>query len=185
MSEVETAVQEQAQTGAGDAARQNAEEKRFTQAELDAIVKDRLERAGKKAADATAKAKADAEAAALAEQGKYKELHDAAAAKVTELEPFRERAERLEASLNKRWEAEKAIVPDYILPLLDKMPVDERLDYITENREKWTKSGPPNINAGAGGRKQGSGKSEDELKAEAQRLGVNPDAYVQYRSTVR
>jgi hypothetical protein len=174
MSEVETVVTEQAQTEpAGDATQQNAEERRFTQAELDAAIKDRLARAEKKAQEATAKAKAEAEANALKEQGKYKELHEAAAARVAELEPVKERAERLEAVLAKRWDNEKGNVPDYILPLLEKMPVDERLDYITDNREKWTKSGPPNINAGGNGGKPAA-RTEAEKNELAAIYGIDP-----------
>ena len=49
-------------------------EKKFSQADLDRIVQERLERAHKKTEEATAKAKSEAEAAALKEQGKFKEL---------------------------------------------------------------------------------------------------------------
>lgn len=49
-------------------------EKKFTQADLDRIVKERLDRERKKSEDAAAKAKADADQAALKEQGQFKEL---------------------------------------------------------------------------------------------------------------
>lgn len=146
---------------------------RFTQADVDRIVKERLERADKKAAEAAIKAKADLEAQALAEQGKFKELHDAAAARVTELEPFKAQAERYEAVLAKRWDAERKDVPDFLQPLLEKMPVDERLDYITENRSKWTKTAAPNLNGAGGGR--GDTRTEGERKALAAKYGVKPE----------
>jgi hypothetical protein len=150
------------------------EEPKFTQADVDRILKERLEREHSKAQKAAEKARADAEAKAMAEQGKYKELAEAAQGKVGELEPYKERAERLEAVLLKRWDTEKPSVPDYILPLLEKMPVDERLDYVTENREKWGgKSGPPNINAGAGTERRG-GRTEQEKAELAALYGVKP-----------
>lgn len=51
-----------------------AHEKKFTQADLDRIVKERLDRERKKSEDAAAKAKADAEQATMKEQGQFKEL---------------------------------------------------------------------------------------------------------------
>lgn len=48
----------------------------FTQADVDRIVKERLQRADAKAQTLAAKAKQEAEAAALAEQGKFKELYE-------------------------------------------------------------------------------------------------------------
>lgn len=54
-------------------------EKTFTQAELDAVIKDRLDRQQRAIDAKSAKDRADAEAAQLAEQGKYKELAETAA----------------------------------------------------------------------------------------------------------
>lgn len=69
------------------------DDKRFTQAELDAIVKDRLERERKKADETAAKTKADAEAAAAKEQGEWKKLAEQHEARVGELEPRVQTAE--------------------------------------------------------------------------------------------
>lgn len=52
-------------------------EKTFTQAELEAIVKDRLAREKRKADEKAEQARKDAEAEALKEQGKYKEMYEA------------------------------------------------------------------------------------------------------------
>jgi hypothetical protein len=178
MSEVETVVTGEAEVAAASVPEVTdtvkTEEARFTQADIDRIVKERLDREKANAAKQADKAAEAARAKALEEQGKYKELAEAAQGKVGELEPYKERAERLEAVLSKRWDAEKPGVPDYILPLLEKMPVDERLDYVTENREKWGgKSGPPNINAGAGTERRG-GRTEQEKAELAALYGVKP-----------
>lgn len=61
-------------------------DKTFTQAELDAIVKDRLDRQQRAITTQREKERADAEAAKLAEQGEFKKLAEAAEAKARTLE---------------------------------------------------------------------------------------------------
>lgn len=56
---------------------QKGADKTFTQAELEAIVKDRLDRAKRKADEKAEEARKEAERTALAEQGKYKEMYEA------------------------------------------------------------------------------------------------------------
>jgi hypothetical protein len=68
-------------------------EKKFTQADLDKIVKERLEREHKKTVDAAAEAKAASEKAALAEQGKFKELAESARAEAENEKTAREKLE--------------------------------------------------------------------------------------------
>lgn len=75
---------------AGD---QQTDEKKFTQKDIDQIVKDRLERERKKQEDAAAKAQADAEKKALEEQGKHKELADKATKEAEQSKAARETAE--------------------------------------------------------------------------------------------
>jgi hypothetical protein len=69
--------------GAGSEGGQGAEggqggepEKRFTQAELDAIIKDRLAKEKRKADEKADEARKEAERKALEEQGKYKEMYE-------------------------------------------------------------------------------------------------------------
>jgi hypothetical protein len=143
MSDVatETEVKEQAQ-GAGDATQQNADKEtpKFTQSEVDRLIGERLQREKAKATEAAEKARKEAEEKALADNAKWQELAETRGKDNEALKAQAERAERLEAALTKRWDAEKSAVPDYILPLLEKMSVDERLDYITDNRAKWEES---------------------------------------------
>lgn len=68
---------EQTQTATtGDAAGQQTADKTFAQADVDRIVKERLQREQGKAEQLAQKAREEAEARALAEQGKYKELFE-------------------------------------------------------------------------------------------------------------
>lgn len=57
-------------------AAQTPAEKSFSQADVDRIIKERLQRESSKAEQMAQKAAADAEAKALAEQGKFKELYE-------------------------------------------------------------------------------------------------------------
>lgn len=129
-----------------------SDDKRFTQAELEAIVKDRLER--QKRASEAAKEKAEKEAAekALKEQGEFKTLAEQRAAEVEALKPKAEYAEQLEAVVRKLLDEQRKDVPKHIIALLDKLSITDQLDYIASNRAEWSKSqqpAAPDINAGA------------------------------------
>lgn len=92
--------------------------KTFTQAELDAIVKERIERERRKADEATKKAAQDAEAKVLTEQGKYKELYEAIVAERDEYKPYRERYEALATQQRAALMAETAKWPAEVKALL-------------------------------------------------------------------
>jgi hypothetical protein len=178
MSEVETVVTGEAEAAAASVPEVTdtvkTEEARFTQADIDRIVKERLDREKANAAKAAEKAAAEAKAKTLAETGQHEERAKLAEAKLAEYETYKERVERLEASHLKRWEAEKSIVPEWVLPLLEQMPPEERLDFITVNRENWVRTMPPNINAGAGTERRG-GRTEQEKAELAARYGVKAE----------
>ena len=74
-------------------------ERVYTKAEVEALVRDRLAGAQRKAEEAAKKAATDAEAKALAEQGKYKELADSLQA---ELAATKAQAKALELAALKR-----------------------------------------------------------------------------------
>jgi len=86
-----------------------ANEKKFSQADMDRVVKERLEREKKKTEETAAKAKADAEAAALAEQGKYKELAEKSQKEAEAKQAEKEKAEAELKSLKLRSAFEKAV----------------------------------------------------------------------------
>jgi hypothetical protein len=163
------------------------EDRRFTQADIDAIVKDRLARAEEKAKKQQEKARADAEARTLAEQGEYKKLAEQAQAALQEYEPFKDRAERYELALTKLLKEERKSVPKWAQPLLDKLDPAEQLEYIAANRGEFARATPPNINDTPGADVNANGgPSDDELTRKAINLGLNPQAYIKsYRELNR
>lgn len=96
-------------------------EKTFTQAELEAIVKDRLERAQRKAGEAEAKARAEAEAKALAEQGEFKTLAEQRAAEVARLGTELESAKATGKALERYQEAVKAMIAPQLAGLPEQL----------------------------------------------------------------
>lgn len=112
----------------------------FTKEHVEALVKERLDRAERKAAEKAAKEREAAEAAGLAEQQKFKELADKHAAKVAEIEPqlatVSEKAERYEKALTGYLATLRKAVPTNILPLLDKLDVVDQLEWIGANADK-------------------------------------------------
>ena len=121
----------------------------FTQADVDRIVKERLDRESAKTEKATQKAREEAEAKALADQAKYQELADKRGQKLTELEATTvdltgklelatQRAERYEQALTALLTEQRKRVPDHLHSLLDKLPVDEQLTWIASNGDKLT-----------------------------------------------
>ena len=141
----------------GDAAGSEAQkggEKLFTQAELDAIVKDRLERAKAKAETEAAKAREKAAADALAEQGEFKKLSETQAKQLldmtTEKETLTAQLETATADARKYKEVVegmldtyKASIPEHVKPLLDRLDPVEQLAWINQNQDKVKISGVP------------------------------------------
>jgi hypothetical protein len=126
-------------------------EKQFSQADVDNIIADRLRREKEKSEKASQKAKETAEAEALAEQDKFKELAEKHGLKITgleadletrvaELEDTTGKIDRLEVALQALLEAQKEGLPDFILPLLEKMDPVDQLEYLAKNRESLIKS---------------------------------------------
>ena len=119
-------------------------DKSFTQADVDRIVKERLEREREKAAKAEAKAKKEAEMAGLAQQQEWQTL---AAKRQEALQEMEERLkdhdelqtklERYEGVLKTYLQAQLAGVPEHVVDLLrGRDPVDQ-LEWLTANREKF------------------------------------------------
>lgn len=118
-------------------------EKKFSQADVDQIVKDRLERERKKTEIEIAKQKKQAEDDALTKNQEWQKLAESRAAEITtlqkekaDLEPFKEQAERYKAALDAQLTERKKTLPKFVLPLLDKMDPVEAMTYITENAEE-------------------------------------------------
>ncbi len=120
-------------------------EKTFTQAELEAVIEQRLTRERNKAKADADKAKADAEQRALVEQGEWKTLAEQRAQRVAELEPLsaqveqhKSDAKRYRDAIAKYADAAKANVPESVRALLDKLDPIDQLDWITTNAASLT-----------------------------------------------
>jgi hypothetical protein len=131
----------------GTQASDGGTETRFTQAQVDALIRDRLDRERKKADEAQRKAADEAEAKRLAEQNEFKTLAEKHAAKAAELEPYKAKAERYEAALTALLTEERKAVPEHLHPLLDRMDPAEQLEYIAGHRDQLA---PPANGAVAG-----------------------------------
>ena len=143
----------------------------FSQADVDRIVKDRLEREKTAREKAMAKAKDEAEADSLKKNQEWQALAERNAAKASELqaklgelEPLSDQVTKLSGALSKYLEAEKKDLPKHVLVLLEKLDVVEQIEYLALNREALGRSGrvegvPASPNA-----KQRS-LSEEELEA--------------------
>lgn len=120
-------------------------EKTFSQAELEAIIEQRLTRERSKAQAAADKAKAEADQKALIEQGEWKTLAEQRAARVAELEPLSTQVEQLKSdakkyrdAIAKYADAAKANVPENVRALLDRLDPIDQLDWIATNAASLT-----------------------------------------------
>lgn len=148
--------------------------KTFTQAEVDELIRARLDRQRTSLEAAQAKAKQEADAAALAQQGEFKTLAEQRQARIAELEPQAERATRLEKALQAQLDEAMKGVPDYILPLLEKLDVIDRLEYLAKNRAALVpvaRQAPETDAGGRGGAQPDPKQREAELRARYPSLG--------------
>jgi hypothetical protein len=105
----------------------------YTKAEIEAIVKDRLERQ-KKAVDAnTAKIAEEARLRALVESGDYKKLADEREAALYAAQKQLAEMERYQTALSAQLEREKAGLPQYVLDLLADKSVVDQLEYLAKH----------------------------------------------------
>ncbi len=162
-----------AATNTGDATGPNSDSgKTFTQADLDRIINERLQQERSKGEKAAAKAKSDAETAALAEQGKYKEIADQATAKLAAAE---QAAKAAEMRLLQRDVAAKTSLP---LPLAERLR-GETLEEMEADAKAimaaLPKPAAPNINPsnGTGGAPAPGALDDAEKKRIADKYGVD------------
>lgn len=138
-------------TNGGTDAKPTAPAKSFAteadfQAEVDRILKDRLERAETKAQEKARKAAEAAEAEAAAKNGEWKDLAEKRGATLATLESenatLTEQTDaqkatltRYEKALKAHVEAQSADVPDGVKTLLSKLDPVEQLEWLAANRE--------------------------------------------------
>jgi hypothetical protein len=170
---VEAAVEAQdAQPTGAEPGTKTEAAKTFTQTELDAIVTERLQRAQRKAEEATAKARTEAERKAQEEQGQFQKLAESLKA---ELEQERQARKAAELAGLRRDVAARRNLP---AGLVDRLRGETEQE-IEADAEALLAALPkpqaPNINAGDASStspKLPGGISEEALKQQAVRLGV-------------
>lgn len=168
-------TKQDAQATGAEPGQQTEAPRTFSQADLDRIVAERLERAERKAAEKAEKARADAEAKALKEQGEYQKLFEKAQA---ELEQERQARKAAELAGMRRDVAAKHQLP---AALVDRLR-GETLEELDADAQELVKALPkptaPNINAGNAPSSLGAGATwlngltEQEFAA---RMGVRAD----------
>jgi len=146
---------------------------KFTQADLDRIVNERLERERTKSQKDAAKAAADAEAKVLAEQGKYKELFEKQQA---DLQAAQTEAKSAATKLLQQQAATDAGFPLKQSHRLVGETLEEMVADAKSILDALPKPAAPNINAsnGAGGAPVAGQMSDREINEQAVRMGVNP-----------
>lgn len=145
--------------------------KSFTQADVDRIVKERLDRAEAKATEKAQKAAREAEEKALAEQGKYKELYEKAEAEKA--------AQAAELSKIQRQQLATSVAAKVGLPatLAGRLQGDSEEELEADAKallESLPKPQAPNLNSNPGGNPPNKGSwSEQEAQELAARYGVS------------
>lgn len=167
---------EPTETAQPDATGQKAE-RTFTQAEVDALIRERIARASSKADEAAKRATAEAERRAAEEQGKFQELYQRT---LTELETERTQRRATELLMLKRDIGSKFGLPT---ALVDRLQGEDE-EAITADAKALSlaipKAAAPNINSAAGASVTAKAAISDELAREkAARYGVNPELYKQ------
>lgn len=148
---------------------QPKEQPTFTQADLDRIVKERIEREQKKAEKAAEKARKEAEEAALAEQQEFQTLAQKRQERVlelegqvSELETVKAQAEKYEKALVSFRDAQFENLPDHIKELLEGRDVADQLEWLSKHNEA--------VNPQQGGaRLPFTPKPKEEMTAEQRR----------------
>jgi hypothetical protein len=146
-----------------------AEEKKFTQAELDAVITDRLKREKAKQEEAASAAKKKAEADALAENAEWQKLAEQRQAELDAAQTKVKAAELLE---QKRQAASKHGIPEALIPRLQgETPEEMEADAeIVAALLKDPKKVPPNLSpTNPSGDSSITGESEADRR---RRLGI-------------
>ena len=126
-------------------------ERTFTQAEVEAAIKDRLDRQKRALEAEQTRVREAAEAAALAEQGKYKELAERAQADLATLRPHADRAATLEALIAQHIESILPTLPAELRELVpDGLAVEARYAWVIKAQAQAAKLHERTAGAGPG-----------------------------------
>lgn len=115
----------------------------FTEADVERIVKDRLERSKRSADAAATKAADDARQKALAEQGDFQRLADERAQRIAQLEPQAAQLDAYKAALQHVLAERRKDLPAHLTTLLDRLTEVEQLEYLTAHAGQLRPTVPP------------------------------------------
>ena len=156
----------------------------MTQAELDKLISERLDRERTKAtkqADAARKASEDK---ALADTAQWKELAEKRATDLTALQAKAELAERQGVVIEQIYKTRLAGLSAPIRKAVESLPVDDmlaRLAWLDSNEALFkASSSVPDISATSGGRQAGPGLGGLDAQQLAAKYGVKPEAVQAY-----
>lgn len=148
-------------------------ERTFTQADVDRIITERLAKEKAKAESMAAKAREDAERKAAEEQGKFRELYEAAQQRIAEAES---RLKAAEIASIKREVAGKFNMPQALASRLQGETLEEIEADAKELMAALPKPSAPNINSGTGNGATPTGATVDREMLLA--LGLNPNVHL-------
>ena len=178
MSDESNAQEQQAQAPeqptAGDTQPVAAQaERTFTQADVDRIITERLTKEKAKAESMATKAREDAERKAAEEQGKFRELYEAAQQRIAETEA---RLKAAEIASIKREVAGKLNMPQALANRLQGETLEDIESDAKDIMAALPKPAAPNINSGTGNGATPTGATVDREMLLA--LGLNPNVHL-------
>lgn len=180
-AQTETAGATETAPATGQNGGQAPADARFTQADLERIIGERLAQERNKAAKAAEKAAAELEKKQLAENAKWQELAEKTQAELAATKADAERLERVSAVVQAMYDTRLKALPAAMRKAVESLPVQDPLDrlaWLDANEGLFAQAQiVPDINAGGGG---GSKPSPDislgglDPQEFAARYGVDP-----------
>lgn len=156
----------------------------MTQADLDKLIAERLDRERAKTAKQADAARKTIEEKALADQAQWKELAEKRAADLAALQAKADLAERQGAVIEQLYKTRLAGLSAPIRKAVESLPVDDmlaRLAWLDANEALFkASSAVPDISATSGGRQAGPGLGGLDAQQLAAKYGVKPEAVQAY-----
>ena len=123
----------------------------------------------------TEKAKTDAETAAMAEQGKYKELYEAVRAKADERDALQERLDAITAQAQAANERRINAIPEHMRSLVPEYDDALKLAaWLDANAAVFSRPAPPPLDGRAGGNGTPATVTDAEVLDFATRMRIDP-----------
>jgi hypothetical protein len=131
-------------TPPAESAQSGDSQPRYSKAEMEAIVRERLAAEQRKHEAAAKKAADDAEAKKLQEQQEFQKLAAKHEERVKELEPTAQLAERYKVALTAQLETLRKDLPAHLIELLDPMDVAAQLEWLAKHQDVIRAAPPAN-----------------------------------------